>query len=95
VLEAVATAGPKLRWLVFDALPVTSHDVTGRYTLDELERELASRAIRIAFAGRQTEITAWRRTKRFDETRPTSVRVFPTLRSRLGKLCRVGQPPCA
>jgi hypothetical protein len=43
---------------VFDALPVTSHDVTGRYTLDELERELAS-----------------------DRT--------------LGKLCRVGQPPCA
>ena len=80
VLEAVATAGPTLRWLVFDALPVTSHDVTGRYTLDEVQDELASRGIGIAFAGRQTEITVWRHTKHFDETRPSTVRVFPTLR---------------
>ena len=86
VLEAVATAGPNLRWLVFDAIPVTSHDVTGRYAIDELERELASRGIRMAIAGRQTEITAWRRTKRFDETRPSSVRVFPTLWRAVGAL---------
>jgi high affinity sulfate transporter 1 len=80
VLEAVASAGPQLRWLVFDALPVTSHDVTGRYTLNEVEHELASRGIRIAFAGRETEITTWRRKKHFGETHPSNVRVFPTLR---------------
>ena len=65
VLQAMATAGPQLRWLVFDALPVTSHDVTGRYTLEEVEHELASRGIRIAFAGRETEITTWRRAEAF------------------------------
>ena len=86
VLEAVASAGPQLRWLVFDALPVTSHDVTGRYTLDEVEHELASRGIQIAFAGRETEITIWRRKKHFDETHPSNVRIFPTLRWAVGAL---------
>jgi MFS superfamily sulfate permease-like transporter len=79
VLDTVAAAGPELRWLVFDALPVTSHDFTGRFTMREVDRELASRGIRVAFAGRQTEITAWLRTKGSDGHHPASVRAFPTL----------------
>ena len=79
-LEAVAAAGPGLRWLVLDAVPVTSHDATGRRTLRELERELAARDIHIAIAGRQTEFTNWRRARRLDELRPSTVRQFPTLR---------------
>jgi high affinity sulfate transporter 1 len=79
VLDTVATAGAELRWLVFDALPVTSHDFTGRSTMREVDRELAGRGIRVAFAGRQTEITAWLRAKGFDGCHPASVRAFPTL----------------
>ena len=79
-LEAVAAAGPGLRWLVFDAVPVTSHDVTGRATLREIERELAARGIHIAIAGRQTEIADWRRETGLDVLRPSGTRHFPTLR---------------
>ena len=80
VLAAVAAAGPELRWLVLDAVPVTSHDVTGRHTLRELERELTARGIGIALAGRQTELREWREKRDYDKSRPTSVRHYPTLR---------------
>lgn len=79
-LEAVAAAGPELRWLVLDAVPVTSHDATGRHTLRELESELAARGINVAIAGRQTEFTNWRRARGLDELRSSNERFFPTLR---------------
>ena len=79
VLEAATAAGPALRWLVLDAVPVTSHDATGRHTLRELERELADRGIHIAIAGRKTEFMNWRRERGLDKLRPSSVRYFPTL----------------
>lgn len=79
VLDTVAATGTKLRWVLFDTLPVTSHDFTGRHTMGEVERELATRGIRVAFAGRQTEITAWLRTKGSDGRHPASVLAFPTL----------------
>lgn len=80
VLDAVNAAGPGLRWLVLDAVPVTNHDVTGRFTLRELERDLGSREMGTAIAGRQTEFMDWRRARGFHETRPTTARLFPTLR---------------
>ena len=79
-LEAIAAAGPGLRWLVLDAVPVTSHDVTGRYALRELDRELGARGISIAVAGRQTEIANWRREAGLDRV-PPPLRLYPTLRS--------------
>jgi high affinity sulfate transporter 1 len=78
-LEAVAAAGPGLRWLVLDAIPLTSHDVTGRAMLRELARELAARGVKIAIAGRQTELANWRRATGHDQT-PSEARHFPTLR---------------
>jgi len=80
VLKAAAAAGPGLRWLVFDAIPVTSHDVTGRHALRELEAELAARGVQIAIAGRQTELAGWRQARGFDETRSSAARHYPTLR---------------
>jgi len=80
VLEAVARAGPGLRWLVLDAVPMTGHDATGRHTLRELERELHGRNVCVAIAGRQTEIDDWRQQRGFHETRPSQIRQFPTLR---------------
>ncbi len=79
-LAAVATAGPQVRWLVIDAVPVTSHDVTGRHAMRELENELTARGVRIAIAGRQTEIANWRRTTGMDQVRPSAPRQFPTMR---------------
>jgi len=78
-LKAAANAAPGLRWLVLDAIPVTSHDATGRQTLRELERELTARNVGIAIAGRQTEILNWRRKTGLAATRPTGIRYFPTL----------------
>lgn len=85
-LKAVADAGPEVRWLVLDAVPVTSHDVTGRRALRELERELGARDIAIALAGRQTEIANWRRETGVDKLRPLAPRHFPTLRSAVSSL---------
>ena len=65
---------------MLDAVPVTSHDVTGRYALRELERELAARGISNALAGRQTEIANWRREAGHDRV-PPALRHYPTLRS--------------
>jgi MFS superfamily sulfate permease-like transporter len=79
-LRAVAAADPGLRWLVFDAVPITSNDVTGRHTMRELEHELAARGVRCAMAGRQTEFSEWRQERGLDKLRPVTVRWFPTLR---------------
>jgi len=95
-LNAVAEAGPGLRWLVLDAVPVTSHDVTGRDTLRELERELSARGIGIALAGRQTEIADWRRETGIDKLRSLAARHFPTLGSAVRSLLaesQAGGPP--
>ena len=78
-LEAAAAAGPALRWFVLDAVPITSHDVTGRYTLRELERELLARGIQLVLAGRRTEVTDWRVAKGFDKSRSTTVLYYPAL----------------
>jgi MFS superfamily sulfate permease-like transporter len=80
-LEAAVEAGPRLRWFVLDALPITGHDVTGRHVMHELERELAARRVQIVLAGRRTEVADWRLEKGFDKTRPTSALHYPTLRA--------------
>lgn len=79
VLQVVNAAGPSLRWLVIDAMTVTSSDITGRYMLVEVERELSARGIVLVLAGRQTEIHKRLQQKEFEEIRLT-LKVFPTLR---------------
>jgi MFS superfamily sulfate permease-like transporter len=80
-LEAAAVAGPQLRWFVLDALPITSHDATGRYVFRELERELAARGVKIVLAGRRTEVADWRLEKGLNETRSGGALHYPTLRA--------------
>jgi len=80
-LEAAVAAGPALRWFVIDAVPITSHDATGRHVLRELERELAARHVQVVLAGRRTELANWRLEKGVDKTRPTSALHYPTLRA--------------
>ena len=66
---------------MLDALPITSHDTTGRYVFGELERELTARGVQIVLAGRRTEVADWRMKKGFDKTRPSTALHYPTLRA--------------
>ncbi len=80
-LAAAVAAGPELQWFVLDAVPITSHDATGRHVLRELERELAARRVQIVLAGRRTEVADWRVEKGFDKTRPTDALHYSTMRT--------------
>jgi len=78
-LAAIAAAGPDLRWLVLDALPLTQVDVTGYDTLDALSRLLHERGAELVIAGRLTETLEWMDSRGFGERRLAD-RHFPTLR---------------
>jgi MFS superfamily sulfate permease-like transporter len=77
-IQAAIQAGPALRWLVLDAVPVTSTDVTGRHAMVELQRQLAAHGVKLAFAGRQTQITQWLETRGKAEL-AEGLLLFPTL----------------
>lgn len=59
VLAAADAAGPSLRWLVLDMLPITLVDTTGLYTAEEVADTLRERGVVLAAAGRQTEWRLW------------------------------------
>jgi MFS superfamily sulfate permease-like transporter len=76
---AIQAAGPDLKWLVLDALPVTQVDVTGHDALTDLSRTLKERGAELVAAGRLTEIQEWRAAKGLGAS-PVVARHFPTLR---------------
>jgi MFS superfamily sulfate permease-like transporter len=76
LLAAADAAGPELRWVVIDMLPVTMVDVTGLYTAREVFDRLRARGIVVALAGRKTEWEQWWRTHGFAPT----LRSFASLR---------------
>jgi high affinity sulfate transporter 1 len=75
VLEAVEVAGPGLKWLVIDMIPVTIIDVTGLHAVRDLIGALYERGVAFIAAGRETEWQHW------SETRGLTFahRSFPTL----------------
>ena len=77
-LAAANSAGPALRWLVLDAIPITSVDVTGLDALEEVRRELAERGITLVVAGRKTEFLTWLRRIGLNRAEDDQF-VFPTL----------------
>ena len=77
LLRVVDEAGPNLRHVVIDLLPVTTIDATGLLTLTELVGILEPRGIRLNAAGRATEWRNWAQSRGFAGDR---IRVFPTLR---------------
>jgi MFS superfamily sulfate permease-like transporter len=83
LLRAVDEAGPNLRHVVLDLLPVTNIDATGLLTLTELVRVLETRGIRLNAAGRATEWRNWARSRGFAGNR---IRIFPTLRKAVREL---------
>jgi len=82
VLAAADRAGPELRWVVLDMIPLTQVDVTGLDTLSELKAELRRHGVELVAAGRRTEAVEWLRERGLlDKVEAT--RHFPTLRQAL------------
>ena len=59
LMSAAESAGPSLKWLVLDMIPITMVDATGLFTAKELADTLFERGIVLAGAGRQTEWHRW------------------------------------
>jgi high affinity sulfate transporter 1 len=59
IMAAADAAGPSLKCLVLDMLPITMIDATGLYTAEEIADTLQQRGVTLAAAGRQTEWRHW------------------------------------
>ncbi len=82
ILQAAEAAGPELKWVVVDMVPVSRIDVTGAFVLRDVRLALEARGLRLVFAGRKTEITErLRRAGLYSDE--MNERMFPTLRQAL------------
>jgi MFS superfamily sulfate permease-like transporter len=79
VLAAANAAGPSLKWLVIDMLPITMIDATGLYTVEELFESLKQRGVVLAAAGRQTEWLLWAQSRR-PNPQDRKIQLYPTFR---------------
>jgi len=89
LMRAVGEAGPGLRHVVIDMLPVTSVDATGLMTLVELVSTFEASGISLNTAGRATEWRHWAEKRGFEGHR---VRLFPTMRQAVRELSEEGAP---
>jgi len=80
LLAAVQAAGPALRWVVLDMLPITMIDATGVQVAQEIAEELEGRGALLVAAGRQTEWRLWAETRRFED-QFHKAKTYPTLRA--------------
>ena len=78
LLAAVDSAGPRLKWVVIDMLPVTLVDSSGLYTAQEVAAELNRRGATFTAAGRQTEWRVWSKSRSLPEGFHRT-KIFPTL----------------
>lgn len=79
VIAAADAAGPSLKWIAIDLLPVTLVDATGLYTVEEIAETLRERGVLLAAAGRQTEWRLWAESRqRAPEDR--KIPIYPTFR---------------
>ncbi len=89
LLRAVDEAGPDLRHVVIDLLPVTTIDATGLMTITDLVAALNARGIGLNAAGRLTEWDNWAAERGFADH---GIGAFPTLRQAVRKLSADAQP---
>lgn len=82
ILAAANAAGPNLKLVVVDLLPVTMIDATGLYTTQEVAEELERRGAALAAAGRQMEWRDWAASRKLSE-RAARAKFYPTMRSAL------------
>lgn len=90
LLRAVDDAGPGLRHVIIDLLPVTSIDATGLLTVTELGEALNARGIGLNAAGRLTEWDLWAAERGFGGY---GIGAFPTLRQAVRELSSQAPPP--
>ena len=83
LLHALDTAGPGVRHVVVDLIPIGSIDATGLLMIRDVLATLKERGITFNCAGRATEWRLWAEPRGFENT---SVRMFPTLRQAVREL---------
>jgi high affinity sulfate transporter 1 len=80
VIAAAQAAGPSLRWLVLDMIPITMIDATGLYTTDELTDSLKQQGVVLVGAGRQTEWRLWAESRQ-RAPRERKIQIYPTMQA--------------
>jgi MFS superfamily sulfate permease-like transporter len=90
LLAAADAAGPELRWVVIDMLPVTLFDATGVYTAREVFETLRARGLVVATAARKTELARWFAKRGLT---PTDLHAYATLREALRAYARASGTP--
>ena len=80
VMAAANAAGPSLKWIVLDLLPITMIDTTGLYTVEDVAHSLSERGVVLAAAGRQTEwhLSAASRQRTSEDRK---IPIYPTLKA--------------
>jgi len=78
VIAAAQAAGPSLKWLVLDMLPITMIDATGLYTAEEVADTLQERSVVLAGAGRQTEWRVWAESRQ-RAPKERKIQMYPTM----------------
>ena len=78
-LAAVRASGDDLRWFVIDAIPISDVDINGLAVLKDLQQKLASRNVKLVWAGRQSEFLSCLRGMG-EPTERVSELTYPTLR---------------
>jgi high affinity sulfate transporter 1 len=77
VLAAATAAGPSLKWLVIDMLPITMIDSTGLFAAEELCETLKEQGVVLSAVGRQTEWRLWAESHHRD-LRDVKILRYPT-----------------
>ncbi len=80
VMAAAEAAGPGLKWLVLDMVPIPLVDSTGLFALDEVVRSFEPRGVTLVASGRMTEWQERKKKYGFEETAWRAL-AFPTLES--------------
>ena len=68
-----------MRWFVIDAIPISDVDINGLAVLKDLQQKLASRNVKLVWAGRQSEFLSCLRGMG-EPTERVSELTYPTLR---------------
>jgi len=80
VLLHARTAGPELKRVIVDMLPITMIDSTGLHTIRQIAEELHERGITLSAAGRRTEWHLWATERRLSDSYRW-VDVYPTIKA--------------
>ncbi len=79
VLAAAQAAGPSLKWLVIDMLPITMIDATGLYTAEEVSDTLKQQGVVLSAVGRKTEWRLWAESHH-RAPQDQKIQLYPTFR---------------